>query len=237
MKTRRRFLGAVAAGSLFVAGCQGGASEGGDAPAETAAGGSAAETTTDDGATLASHPGTQGLGSQPFLGPDPTDATAVIVAFEDPSCPTCRRFEQNAFQRLRSELIETGTVSFVFRGYPVVYPWGEPATRALEATFAADPTAFWALKNHYYETQSAFDADNVLDRTESFLAETAVDAGAVIEAVESQSVRDAVDLDLRAGEAAGIRGTPGFLLFRDGRYRTTVTGAQSYSVFAGALGV
>jgi protein-disulfide isomerase len=248
MTSRRTLLASLAALSAgTLAGCSGGGDEGSsgdDAATATDSGGSSAATTaesgpttTDSGTSLASHPGAKGLESQPVLGPDPADAAGVVVAFEDPSCPTCRRWERETFPKLKSKLVDPGTVSLVFRGFPVVYPWGKPATHALEATYERDSATFWDLKDHYYAEQGSFDAENVLSKTESFLADTDVDGEAVVADVESGATDEAVNLDLSAGKAVGFRGTPSFLLFKDGQFQTKVVGAQSYSVFANALGV
>lgn len=228
---RRRAL-LAAAGAVAAAGCLGVGGSDGPMMAD--------EPTTDggdgDGETLDSHPGAAGLAAQPTLGPAPGDADATIVAFEDPSCPTCARFHGNAFPRIRSEWADAGTVSFVCRGYPVVYPWGDPAAHALEATYDRSADAHWALLDHYYAEQSSFDADSVLSRTESFLAdETGVDAAAVVADARDEVYADAVETDLDAGEAAGFSATPSFLLFRDGALVTSLTGAKSFETFESAL--
>ena len=229
--TRRAVLAATGgAAATALAGCLGG---------ETAAGGDGGTDGGDGGQTLADHPAAAGLDAQPTLGPAPGDADATIVTFSDPSCPRCRAFERETVPRIEAELVEPGTASFVFRGYPVIYPWGEPASHALEATYARDVDAFWALKDHYYAEQPSFDGDNVLDRTRSFLAdETAVDAEAVVTAVESGETEGAVQADLDAGMAAGAgRTTPHVFLFRDGEYRTKAAGSVSFSVVTNALGL
>lgn len=197
------------------------------------------ESTEGDGTPLADHPAATGIADQPRKGPDPSETDAVIVAFEDPSCTRCRAFEQETVPRIEDELVEPGRAAFVFRGYPVVYPWGEPATHALEATYGRDADAFWALKDHYYATQPEFSTENVLDRTRSFLgSETAVDANAVVEAVETGATDAAVQADLDAGMAAGAgRTTPHVFLFRDGVYRTKAAGSVSFSVVRNALGL
>jgi protein-disulfide isomerase len=186
---------------------------------------------------LGGHPAATGLGDQPALGPAPAEATATIVAFEDPSCVLCRRFELNTFPTLRSEYVESGDLSFVYRGYPVVYPWGKPAVQALESTFAASEDTFWALKDHYYAEQDSFETDNVLGLTETFLAEeTDVDAASVVDDARNERHDAAVQADLAAGRAADAGGqTPIFYLFRDGSFRTKVSGPQGADVFAAAL--
>lgn len=189
-------------------------------------------------ASLDDHPAASGLGSQPTLGPAPTDADGTIIAFEDPSCPSCARFELGTFPKLKERLVDTGAVSFVFRGIPVVRPWGDPAVLALEATYARDEAAFWSLKEFYYRSQSNLDGQTVESETRQFLADqTDVDAGAVLSDVDGATHRDAVDADRQSSRRAGVRGTPTFFLFEGDSFVTDIVGPQPYSVFKNALGL
>lgn len=235
-RSRRRFLAAVGA-TAGLAGCLGSveSGDGGNGSDGEDGGG---DGNGGGGQSLADHPGAAELADQPRLGPDPAEATGVIVAFEDPSCTRCRAFERDTMPKIRSELVDSGDVAVVFRGYPVVYPWGKPATQALESTFARSADAHWALADHYFERQPEFDSDNVLSKTRAFLAaETDVDADAVVADAESKAHDDAVQADLAAGENADVDITPTLLLFRDGEYRTRATGSVSVDVVAGALGL
>ncbi|GAB6859916.1 DsbA family protein [Haloplanus litoreus] len=220
--TRR---GVLAGGlSLLGAGCLGSSRGGNGGGGES------------DAQSLASHPVGTNLDAQPTLGPAPGEATATIVAFEDPSCPRCATFERQTVPKIRSELVAAGDATFVVRTIPVVYPWGEPAIHALEATFARDADAFWALAGHYFDEQDAFGPDNVLDRTESFLAaEAGVDAADVVADAENEAYADAVEADRSASESADVSGTPTVFLFRDGAYRTRATGSVSFDFVTGAL--
>ncbi|WP_313691468.1 DsbA family protein [Halorarum halobium] len=158
------------------------------------------------------------------------------MAFEDPSCPTCRRFERQTGSRLRDGPLADGRLRFVVRTYPIIYPWGEPATQALEATYAREADAFWGLFDHYFARQDDFDGDNVLDRTRDWLdANTDLDADAVVADAEAEAYDDAVQADLDAGEAAGADRTPTLYMFRDGTYHTVASGVVSYDTVAAAL--
>jgi len=217
---RRRFLaltGAGVAGSL--AGC-GGSSGSGDG----------------GGQSLRDHPAAAGLESLPRQGP--LDGHAIL-AFEDPSCLRCRAFHEDVVPDIRSNIVEPGAGAYIVRTYPVVYPWGEPATQALASTFARDGDAFWALLAHYFDRQDQFTTDNVLDRTEAFLdSETGLDAAAVVEDAEARAHDDAVQANVDAAEAAGLgQTTPVVLLFRDGQYVTSANGSVSYDLIAEALGI
>lgn len=180
------------------------------------------------------HPSATGINDQPTLGDRGRDG--VIVAFEDPSCPTCRRFNQNTFPQVKSDLVASGDAAYVFRGYPVVYEWGGPATQALEATFDRDPAAIWDLKSFYFDNQGDFSTDTVHERTRTFLNDnTEVDGDAVVTDVNEDAYADAVQTDFDAGQAAGASGTPTFFLFRDGEYQTKVSGAQDFTIFENVL--
>jgi protein-disulfide isomerase len=176
------------------------------------------------------------LDSLPRRGP--LDGHAVLT-FEDPSCPRCRAFHEDVVPEIRSNIVDPGEGAYVFRAYPVVYPWGEPATQALASTHARSAPAFWSLLGHYFADQSGFDADNVLDRTEAFLdAETDLDAAAVVADAENEAHDEAVQATLDAAADAEIgQTTPTVLLFRDGEYVTSAKGSVSYDLIAETLGV
>lgn len=190
------------------------------------------------GQTLADHPAATALSQQPTLGPKPGSAEGTIVAFEDPSCPSCARFETSVFPQLKSKLIEKGKVSFVFRPLPVVQPWGESAVHALEAVQDRDESTFWNLKSFYFENQRRLGSNNVLEETQTYLSEeTDLDATAVIQDARQQTFSGQVSTNRQTARQANVRGTPTFVLFDSGSFTTKFTGSQSYSVFANTLGV
>jgi protein-disulfide isomerase/transcription elongation factor Elf1 len=213
---------------------------GGGAIASLALLGGAAATGLNGGGSarlLAEHPAGAALSAQPTLGPEPGTAEGTIIAFEDPSCPSCARFELTAFPKLKSRLIDPGRVSFVFRPLPVVAPWGESASLALESVQARDESAFWGLKEFYYENQRSLESGNVLDATRKHLDGTSVEADGVVQDVRESTHQDEIDTNLRVADQAGVRGTPTFYLFDTEGFVTQFTGAQSYSVFTNSLGV
>jgi protein-disulfide isomerase len=224
-RTRRTFLaGGGSATAVALAGCLGGLGGGGGGGSDS----------------LEDHPAGQALESQPSLGPPPGEADGVIVAFEDPSCTSCARYERQVLPEIRSDLVDPGHATFVFRGIPVIYPWGEPATHALEATVQRDEDAHWSLLAHYFGNQGSLSEggkDAVLSATREFLAaNTDVDADAVVTAVEDGSVDDAVETDLTAAEGSDVQGTPTILVFKDGQYQTKGT-SLGVDVIRNTLGV
>lgn len=187
------------------------------------------------GTSLENHPAGRGIANQPSLGPEPSDASGVIVAFEDPSCPSCARFELNVFPKLKRRLVDTGEASFVFRGIPVVKPWSETAVPAMEAAFGRDEGAFWTLKQLYYQNQRQISSQNVQNATRQLLGKTSVDASAVLNDVNEGTYSDEVDTDYQASQDAEVQGTPTFHLFKDGSHVTEIVGPQSVETFENAL--
>ncbi|MWG34565.1 DsbA family protein [Halomarina oriensis] len=234
--SRRRVLASLGLGTAALAGCLGvGGGESGDGGSGEASGNG----TGGSGGTGASgldHPVGDGIDGQPTLGPAAGTAEATLVAFEDPSCPRCAAFHRDTVPRIRSELVDTGRATYVVRPYPIVYAWGEPATRALWATYERDAEAFWSLLDHYFTEQGSFDESNVVDRTRSWLdAETSVDVDAVVNAAEADGFPAPVQSNLDIGEAEGINGTPTVVMFRDGQYQSRATGSVSYDLITSAL--
>ena len=188
------------------------------------------------GQSIDDHPAAAGLDGLPRRG---DLGGHVVLAFEDPSCSRCAAFHENTVPQIQSNIVDQGAGAYVLRTYPVVYPWGEPATQALESTYARSDDGFWALLDHYFTEQPQFTTDNVLDRTEAFLNDsTDVDGTAVAEDAANEADVDAVQADLAAAEAAGLgRTTPVVLLFRDGEFATKANGSVSYDLISETLGV
>jgi len=218
---RRRYLtlaGAGVVGSL--AGCGGTSGSGGD----------------NGGQSIDDHPAAANLADQPHQG---DLGGNVVLAFEDPSCTQCRRFHENAVPKVEDNIVDAGAGAFVVRTYPIIYPWGKPATQALESAFARSEGAFWALFDHYFAEQGQFDGDNVLDRTEQFLTNsTDIDGSAVVADARDGVHDEAVQADISAAENADLpQQTPIVVLFRDGQFATRANGSVSYDLIAETLGL
>lgn len=206
MELRRR--GFLSLGALALAGCLGGEAEGFDG-----------------------HPATDGIGSAAVIG---GDTEKRIVAFEDPSCPTCARFHSETFPRLADDA-RAGEVSIYTRAVPLVRQWSSTATPSLYATYERDTDAYWKLFEGYYANQGSITEDTVEDMTHDLLEETEVDADGVLDDVGGGVYSEAVETAVSSAEAAGIGATPTFYLFDADGFVTDASGARSYDSFATAL--
>lgn len=196
------------------------------------------QTTEEIPSSAPNHPSVDGLFNEPTQGPKPFTAKATMIAFEDPSCPSCVQFETNTYPKLKKNLIDSGELSFVYRSFPIVKPWGVKATYALDAVYARSESGFWDLKAYYFDNQDQFSSQNVMPKTKEFVDEDLGMSGQTIVAeVQSKKHKQQVREDMLAGKKSNIRGTPSFHLFRSGKHLTKVTGSQSYRVFKNALGL
>ncbi len=193
----------------------------------------------EDGGALGSHSAVQDLAGQPYFGPPPGEGAGTVVAFEDTSCSRCASFEQGTVEKIRTELAASGDATFVFRGYPILYPsTSEPACKVLEATLARSPRAHFAMTREYFVNQNEYSADNVYDRSETRLNElTDLDGAAVVADARDGAFDDAVATDVAAGEAADASVTPAVYVFRDGEFRTKASGSLSFEAVETALGL
>ncbi|GAB3041129.1 DsbA family protein [Natronobiforma cellulositropha] len=230
-------LGGVS--TIAVAGClgNGGGEADGDEDAGSEGGNEDGGGEGADGETLESHPVGVDLAEKPRLGPDPFDAPATLVVLDDPSCPRCAAYHQGTVAELRESHVAAGELSIVYRPYPVVYDWGERAAHALEATVERDPEAFWPLLGYYFDEQSSFTSDTVLERTASWLtAETDLDAAGIVADAREETFADRIETTLEAGSAAGAGGvTPVSYTFVDGVFQSPINGSASTTAIETAL--
>ncbi|TYL37832.1 hypothetical protein CV102_13940 [Natronococcus pandeyae] len=182
------------------------------------------------------HPAAGNMAHSPVLGPEPTSGEATLIMFDDPACPACAFFEENAFQELKPHA-DAGELSIVWRGIPVIADWSDAALEVLWATYERDVDAFWALREYAFEIQESVDSDDeAVDRLLDRLAETtALDTAAIRSEAEAGTYERTLDLDEDAAAQAEIDATPYFFLFRDGEFRTEIRGAEDYRVFKSAL--
>lgn len=226
VRSRRAFL--AAAGSVSAVGITG--CLGGETGGEGGNGGGG------EGMRLSEHPIGEDLSDWPFLGADPFEAPATVVALDDPSCGRCAAFHEDTVPEIEANLVQEGG-SFVNRPYPVVYDWGPPAAQSLEAVFDRDEEVFWDLQAFYFENQSDFGTENALERTEEWLDEnTDIDGTGVVEDVRNDVYQDRIQATLDAAEAAEAgQVTPVVYMFRDGELRSVGTGRVSYTTIENAL--
>jgi protein-disulfide isomerase len=152
----------------------------------------------------------------------PANAPVTIQIFSDFQCPFCKRVLPTL------EAVEKqfrGRVRIVWRNYPLPFHSdARPAAMAAMEAFAQKGNAgFWKMHELIYAGQSAG-----LDRVtlEGYAKKLGLAPEKFRDALDSGSHEAEIQADEAAAKAAGIRGTPAFVI--NGYY---VSGAQPLSTF------
>jgi protein-disulfide isomerase len=156
----------------------------------------------------------------PARGPD--NAPVTIVEFSDFQCPFCGR-EIPVVERLMQEY--QGKVRLVFRNFPLnFHPFAQKAAEA--GACAADQGKFWQMHDKMFTNQQKLAVDDL----KGFAKEIGLDAKKFDQCLDSGEKKPLVDTDQKAGEEAGVSGTPAF--FVNGIY---INGAVPYEQFKDTL--
>lgn len=155
----------------------------------------------------------------PSLGP--ADAPITLVEFGDFQCPYCAGLEPTLDKIMKNY---DGKIRLVFRQFPLesIHP---QAWKSAEASLCArEQGKFWELHNAMYGDQDALSVEDL----KSTAKRLGLDGKKFDECLDAGKYEQAIRADVRAGEVAGITGTPA--LFVNGRL--VPGGAAAYEVFA-----
>jgi protein-disulfide isomerase len=162
------------------------------------------------------------------------DAPVTLVEFTDYQCPFCRRFEGDTFSQLKKEYIDTGKVRFVSRDLPLDFHPNAPSA-AMAARCAGDQGKFWEIRNAMMlDTATDLGAGALTKYAEK----VALDMPAFNRCMSDKKYTDAIQKDKTDAGAAGISGTPSFVIGKSGSKEIDgerVVGAVPFSVFDTAI--
>ena len=159
-----------------------------------------------------------------FLGDE--KAAITLIEFSDYQCPFCGRFYQQTLPQIKENYVKTGKVKFVFKDFPLesIHPFAMPA--AIAARCAGDQDKFWEYHDKIFENQASLSDANL----KQWAKDLKLDTAKFNDCLDKQKYLDAVRKDQQEGSAAGVTGTPAFLI--EGKL---ISGAQPYSVFQQAI--
>lgn len=144
------------------------------------------------------------------------NAPVTIVEFSEYQCPYCSKFYNDAYQKLKEKYVETGKVKLVFRDFPLSFHEGAyPAALAAECVRdQAGDEGYFAMHDKLFENQDLLsgDAEAVAIVLEGFARDVEVDPDVYKECMASDKFQMEIFADASAGQAAGVSGTPSFLV-------------------------
>ena len=152
----------------------------------------------------------------PSKGPD--GAPITIVEFSDYQCPYCVRAEPTVKEVLAAY---PGKVRVVYRDYPL--PAHTLAPKAAEAAHCAqDQGKYWEMHDRLFASNGKLEVSDL----KAAAREVGLDGGKFDRCLDSGDKKSVVDFHKKAGEQAGVNGTPAF--FINGRL---LSGAQPFEAF------
>lgn len=180
---------------------------------------------------------TTSLDDDAILG-DKTKAKVAIVEFSDYECPYCKRFHAETFDALAKEYVDSGKVIIVARDFPLSFH--DP-----KATFEAGvaecvrkkkgDSGYFAFGKALYENTQANGKGLPDGKLDELIRKAGADPKAVTACAETAAVKEEIIKDMADGQAAGVEGTPTFVigtLSADGTVTgERIVGAQSLSGF------
>jgi protein-disulfide isomerase len=153
-----------------------------------------------------------------------------LIIYSDFQCPYCGKFARETLPALRERYVRTGKVRLAFRQFPLaIHASAERAAEAAEC--AGRQQRFWAFHDELFARQAALDSVNLEDLARSAGLDTRTFTRCL--AGETAGV---VQTDRASGTAAGVSGTPTFLvgpILSDGRLKVVrrFSGAQPLPEF------
>ena len=156
------------------------------------------------------------------------NAPIKIEEFSDFQCPYCARFHDETEWQIANSYVADGTVYFIYRSYGNFI--GPESKAAAEAAYCAgDQGKFWEYHDILFANQTGENVGAFSDKRLSAFAEAlSLDMDAFNSCYNGDKYADRVDQDKVDGTAAGVTGTPAFLL------TYTVNGEEKRRFIAGA---
>jgi len=162
-----------------------------------------------------------------------SDAPLTMVEFTDYQCPYCRRFQAEVWPQLKRDYIDTGKLRYLARDLPLVFH-SSAALAAEAAHCAGEQGRFWEMHAALLAGEMDFASGGIERRARALK----LDMTGFGECVARRKYAELIAAHAREADAAGIDGTPGFIVGRasgavlDG---LRVEGALPYEEFAGLL--
>ena len=141
-------------------------------------------------------------------------ASIKVIEISDFGCGYCRVFNQETFPLLHEEFIKTGRIQWKFVPFVLgMFPNGDRAAVAGECAGGQGDDAFFRMQTRLFSEQGGW--KNSEDPEAFFIQlarEEGLDEGRFTACLQGGEGSQRVALDVRAGQALGVRGTPLFII-------------------------
>lgn len=160
------------------------------------------------------------IGDAPYLG-DKKKAKVAIVEFSDYECPFCQRHFKETHSQLIKEYVDTGKAILVFKDFPLSFHEPRASQEALAARCVFEQKGnkgYFEYHDLIFENSlsngqgfSTNDSEQ-LAKMEEYAKQVGADTKKWRDCYDSDKYGDAIKADIAQGSAAGVTGTPGFVI-------------------------
>ena len=162
-------------------------------------------------------------------------ARVALIEFSDYQCPFCARYVRDVLPQIEADYVATGKIRYVFRDLPLKIH--KNAFKAAEAAHCAgEQGKFWEMHDAMFRAQTALAPDQLPGHASTL----GLDEARFRQCLAGGAFAAGIDRDMADAGAAGITGTPTFLVGvvqPGGRVKVTrkLVGAKPYAEFKAAL--
>jgi protein-disulfide isomerase len=141
-----------------------------------------------------------------------SSAPVTLVEFADLQCPFCQQWALDVLPTVIDEYVRTGQVRIIFRGIAFIGPDSNEALRY--AYSAGQQNKLWNVVDLTYQQQGPENSDWVTPELMRGIGEAipGLDADQYVADIDSPGVGQQLDDATAEAEAAGVQGTPTFLV-------------------------
>ena len=139
-------------------------------------------------------------------------AIIEVVEFTDLGCGYCAQFHKDSYATLFSEYVETGKVRWIFAPFASGRFRGSFEATLFLACAAEQGKALSYLRSIMFDRQRDWSAGEVAEVLAGYVQELGLDQGQYSQCAASDEVRERLEENGRRAIAAGVRGTPTFLV-------------------------
>jgi len=162
------------------------------------------------------------------------NALIKIDEYSDFQCPYCRKFFEETEEKLMNTYVKEGMVYFTY--HSVGQFIGPESAAAAEAAYCAgDQNKFWEMHDILFANQNGENVGDFSSRNLTGFAQSiGLDMNAFNACFSGDKYSKLAEQDRKDSQAAGISGTPSFVLsyIVDGQSKTKlIEGAQPFSAF------
>lgn len=170
------------------------------------------------------------------------NAKVTLIEFSDYECPFCKRHFDEVYPSLKKDYIDTGKVKMVFRDYPL--PFHDPMAtfEAKAATCAQEQggdSAYFKFHDAIFTKTKSNGNGLTKDEVYQMATDLGLNQANLKSCADSEKYAEEVKKDLADGAAAGVSGTPSFVIGKSDPSGTItgaiIVGAQPYSTFQAAI--